>query len=110
MAASLLITYKDGSRQALHHPFSFQTVVNESWVPLAKRENLSLLVYVGDLWIRRREDAEQLLAELRQAETRLTAAPQSVKSGSYMLSRLSQVIPLVEKAVAEWDEVEDLSL
>src|ERR1700761_9241339 len=109
MAASLSITYKDGSRQALHHPFSFQTVVNESWIPLAKQENLSLLAYVGDLWIRRREDAEQLLAELRQAQSCLSADPQSVKSSSYMLSQLSQVIPLIERAVAEWDEVEDLS-
>lgn len=110
MAASLVITYKDGARKALHHPFSFQTVVDESWIPLARQEKLSLLSYVGDLWIRRREDGEQLLTELRTAEACLSAAPQSVKSSAYMLSRLSEIIPLIERAVAEWDEVEDLSL
>src|SRR5262245_58519563 len=106
MAVSVTIEYKDPAREALDHPFSRQSVMREFWWPIADRLQLPTLQRLETLWITERDEAERLVAELRVVEQHLR---QHDAGNEYVLTRIGQVVPLMEQAIAEWHQVAGVS-
>ena len=113
MSLDLMIEYKDANREAYYHPFSFQRVLRECWWPLAERLGLETLQRMECLFITDRQEAEQLLGEFRVVQRRLQQPSQTdvpPDDAAYMLQRLGEILPAVEQAIANWDQVKELSL
>lgn len=107
MTVSIMIEYKDPAREDLHHPFSFQQVMRDFWWPIAEQLNLPTLQRLEILWITERTEAELFVAELRVVEQHLR---QTGQENEYVLRRIGEVIPLMERAFAEWDQIEGISI
>jgi len=113
MSIDLVIEYKDPDRKAFYHPFSAQQVLRECWWPLAERLGLETLGRMEDLFITDRAEAELLLAEFRVVQNRLQQPGQTEvppDDAAYMLLRLGMILPAIEQAITEWDQVKELSL
>ena len=114
MSLALTITYSDPDRRRdVYHPFSFQAVLVRAWWPLAKHLGLPLLQQLECLDIRDRADAEKLVRELqivREALANPEAVSISEGDAAYMLQRISDVLPLIQRAIKDWDDVVDISL
>jgi hypothetical protein len=113
MSLDLRIEFKDPARQAYNHPFSAQRVVRECWRPLAKRLDLPTLLRMEDLWISDRAEAEQLLADVRCVQNHLLKHSQidvQPADAEYMLGRLRTILPAIEQAITEWEQIKELSL
>jgi len=107
MSVSVMIEYKNPAREALHHPFSFQSVMREFWWPIAEQLGLPTLQRLEVLWITEREEAERFVAELRVVEEYVR---QPGRGDEYVLTRIGQVVPIMERAIAEWDQVAGVSI
>jgi hypothetical protein len=107
MAVSVMIEYKDPAREALHHPFSFQSVMHGFWWPIAEKLQLPTLQRLEVLWITEREEAERFVAELRVVEEYLH---RTGSDNEYVLTRIGEVVPIMEQAIAEWDQVAGVSI
>lgn len=105
MSLSLIINYKNG--ESLIHPFSFQSVLHERWWPLAEQLNLPTLQRLEILRITDSEEAERFVAELRIIEQYLKRPG---NADDYMLTRISELLPIMERAIAEWGQVAAVSV
>lgn len=113
MSLDVCITYKDSSRPEYWHPFCFQSTLREYWWPLAGKHGLDMLQRLECLFIEERTDAEQLVRELRFVESLLKSPDRGgVPEGAarYMLDRLAILLPVFDAALAEWDNVKELSI
>jgi hypothetical protein len=113
MALSVTIKYKDSAREPLDRPFCVQRVAREFWWPIADRLHLPTLQRLECLFITDRVEAERLVAELRTVEQHLRAAEQVIAppdTTKYVLTRIGQVVPLVEQAILEWDQVAEITI
>ena len=113
MSLALSIDYSDPSSERVYHPFAFQNVLRRSWWPLAKRLNLPLLQKLECLIIKQRNEAEELVAEFQAVKLALQTpetAGVDIDDASYMLKRISQVEPLIQRAIQNWEKVDCISL
>ena len=113
MALDLCIRYKDPFRPESWYPFSLQSVLIKHWWPLARTQGLEMLQRLECLFIQDRAEAEQLIREFRFVETLLKSpdhggVPEGVARD--MLDTLATLLPLLDVALAEWDNVKELSL
>jgi hypothetical protein len=121
MSITLLIHYKNSNRETTRQPFSFQKVLVDYWWTIAYGYNLEQLQRLETLKIETKQDAQQLVQELlfvkkliydhdyleiNRKPWQLSIEPVR----DYMTMRIDQTIPLVESAIAEWDEVAYISL
>jgi hypothetical protein len=113
MALSVTIKYKDATREPIDRPFCFQRVAQEFWWPIADRLNLPTLQRLECLFISDRAEAEQLVAELKTVERYLRESEQAIAppdTAEYVLTRIGQVVRLVEQAIREWDQVAEITI
>jgi hypothetical protein len=113
MSLDVCIKYKDPSRPEYWHPFCFQSVLREQWWPLAEKHGLETLQRLECLFIEDRAEAEQLVRELRFVENLLKSPDRGgVPEGTaqYMRDRLGILLPVFDSALAEWDNVKELSI
>lgn len=110
MSTSLVIEYKDPARPEIHHPFSFQSVIVDHWWPLATQLNLPTLQRLERLHITDVEEARDLARELVAARSYLERHAEEISAASYMRERVSQILPLIQSAVDEWDAVDNITL
>ena len=113
MSLDVCIKYKDPSRPEYWYPFCPQSVLREQWWPLAEVHGLAQLQRLECLFIEDRAEAEQLVRELRFVENLLKTSDRGgVPEGTatHMLDRLAIVLPVMDAALADWDQVEELSI
>lgn len=113
MSVDLSIHYKDTARPPYSHPFSGNRVLQECWRPLAERFGLKTLTQMEDLWIYEQAEAEQFAAELRVVERHLRQLDRAyvpLWETNYMLERLAILLPVIDQAISEWDQVKVLSV
>ncbi len=113
MSTDLRIEYKEAGREPYSHPFSTARVLRECWWPLDARLGLATLARIDCLWITDRAEAARFAAELRTVREYLGRPGQrevAESDAGYMLGRLAILLPVIEQAVAEWDEVRELSV
>ena len=113
MALDVRIRYKDSSRPEYWHPFCFQSTLLKFWWPIAEKHGLETLRRLECLLIEDRAEAEQLVRELRFVENLLKAPDRggvSERMAEYLLDRLAILLRVFDGAIAEWDNVKELSL
>jgi hypothetical protein len=113
MSTDLCIRYKDSAREEFSYPFSGYHTLRDYWRPIAERRDLTLLQQVENLFITGLADAEQLLRELRFVENLLQSADQHevpLTKAHDMLETLSIMLPAIDRAIAEWENVMELSV
>ncbi len=110
---SLTIQYRDPNRPDTRLPPTLQHALEMYWQRLAENLQLGMLSKVGNLFIHDRAEAQELLAELKILDAFLEHSDQTDVTelvSHYMRVRISQIAPLVEAAILEWDAVECLSI
>jgi hypothetical protein len=116
MSTRISIHYKDSNRETLSQPFSFETVKNDYWLPIAHGYNLKLLQYLGTLMIETQQEAQQLIQELQFVRKflqeydylEINRKPWQLQLEPVrddMILRINHAIPLVQQAVNEWNDV-----
>ena len=113
MSLDVSIKYKDASRPEYRQPFSFQSTLENFWWPTAKKHKLETLQRLESLFIEDRPEAEQFVRELRFVENLLKAPDRggaSDRMADYLLDQLALLLPVFDQALAEWDNVEELSI
>ena len=113
MALDVYIKYKDPARPEYRHPFCFQSTLLKFWWPIAEQHGLETLRRLECLLIEDRAEAEQLVRELRFVENLLKAPDRggvSERTAQYTLDRLAILLRVFDGAIAEWDNVKELSL
>ena len=113
MSLDVCIKYKDASRPEYRHPFCFQSTLLKYWWPIAEKHRLETLQRLECLFIEERAEAEQLVRELRVVENLLKSPDHGgvpERAAEYMLGRLAILLPVFDGAIAEWDNVKELSI
>ena len=113
MSLDVCIKYKDSSRQEYWHPFCFQSTLRDYRWPIAERHRLETLQRLECLFIEDRAEAEQLIRELRFVESLLKTPDRGgvpKRAAEYMLGRLNVLLPVFDAALAEWENVKQLSI
>lgn len=113
MSLDVCIKYKDSSRPEYWHPFCFQSTLRDYWWPIAEKHRLETLQRLECLFIEDRAEAEQLVRELRFVENLLKTSDRGgvpERAAEYMLERLATLLPVFDDALAEWENVKELSI
>lgn len=112
MSLDMTIEYKNPARPDCDHPFTNHEVMVGYWWPIARQLNLPLLERLETLVVTELDDARELRRELAVVHAYLVdPAPSQLKErADYMRERIGQVMPLLEQAIDEWDQVKELWL
>jgi hypothetical protein len=113
MSLSVSIEYKDSARSPFTYPFCPQSVLTRHWWRFARQYNLDVLGRLEDLFIVDGAEAEQLIRELRFVESLLREpgqieVPEIEPEG--ILGRLAVILPALDGAIAEWENVRQISI
>lgn len=111
MSLMLLIFYRDG-RPLYGNGFCGQATLKNFWWPLAERLSLPTLQRLEILHITELTEAQQLVAELRLVEKGFRSPDQlgEPEWAPYILATLDRLLPVLDATLAEWEQVDHISL